>query len=90
MSGNRVMSLPMSAGQPPVLGEQFVVGIGSSQAGRVVGEGVNPHVHADVLVVARYGTPQSKGGTEMDGSLSPDEGDQLVTAGFRGRVASLA
>ena len=72
----------------PVLGEQFVVGVGVAEAGDVVGEGVDPHVH-DVLVVAGYGYAPVEGGAG-DGQVveaALDEGDQFVAAGFGVDVA---
>ena len=72
----------------PVLGEQFVVGVGVAEAGEVVGEGVDPHVH-DVLVVAGYRHTPVEGGAG-DGQVieaALDEGDQFVAAGFRVDVA---
>ena len=72
----------------PVLGEQLVLGVGVAEAGQVVGESVDPHVH-DVLVVAGYGYAPVEGGAG-DGQVveaALDEGDQLVAAGFGVDVA---
>ena len=70
MEAHDVLADDVQIGRP-VAPEFLAVGVGKADAGDVIGQRVDPHVHHVLVGSPGTGTPQSKVVREIDRSFSP-------------------